>query len=492
MKLDEFPADVLLKILSFCRVVDVLKIEMMSKRLQDIISVRSVWLYFLRNADLEHAPQISPSMSADALADAELRDHVVRAVRGHYNWSSVNPHVTSTIRIEVGGMPTLLRVPSGRRHLIGYLQRGGGHIHCWNVSGEKQGQSIKYAWQAPKRELPISMTCQYINDRTSLVVAYCALLTATQLLIEVVEFDLHRNLAEVRCTKTVPVKNTLKSRVNKICMRGPFVVVATTKHFIFVNWETGVMAFAAVPASMFIFSVKIFDGSLLFMAIQAGPIAVHSDLKLATASLSDIFSQATPGKATMPNIDVFFSATTTIDMSITTSHFADRKLTLRAVTLHGAYVPSSIPGSYSGKDELVDTISVLSTVPQSSQFTTSGGSCLIAHIICLVRDKETRSLSFIQNSCSRPYQLPIDSRNVRTRISKSGRILYWSRGHSELDYHALTLASLWSGNQGGLLQSKRTSDRSRITGISLDYNSGATIATDSDTKKGFVLLEYYD
>ncbi|KAH8103766.1 hypothetical protein DFH11DRAFT_1734450 [Phellopilus nigrolimitatus] len=417
MRFGEFPADVLLKILSFCRVVDVLKIEMMNKRLRDIVSIRSVWLYFLRNADLEHAPQMSPSMSADALTDAELRDHVVRAVRGHYNWSSVNPRVTSTIRIEVGGRPTLLRVPSGRRHLIGYLQHG---IHCWDLTGEKQGQSIN------------------------------VLLTMTQQLIEVVEFNFHRNLAEVRCTKTVPFDNAVEPRVNKICMRGPFVVVATTRQFIFVNWETGVMAFATVPASMFIFNVEIIDRSLLFMAFQvsAGQLLENSDLKLAAASLSDIFSQATMGKTAMPNIDDFLSTEITIDMSATMPHSTDPIGLLKSVTLHGAYVPSSIPGSYSGKDELIDTISVLSAM-QNPQSRLSGGSTAVpGHINCHL------------------YR------------------------HSEPGYHALTLASVWSGNQGGLLQSKLTSGRGMI--VNLDYDSGAVYATGPDMKKGHVLLEYYD
>ncbi|KAH8112476.1 hypothetical protein DFH11DRAFT_1545828 [Phellopilus nigrolimitatus] len=488
MRFNKSPTDILLKILSFCRVVDALKIEMArttSKHLQDVVSIRSVWLYFWRNADLEHAPQISQSHSADELTDEELRDHVVRAVRGHYNWSSVNPRVTSTIKMEVGGRPKLLRFPPGRRHLIGYLQREGGHIQCWDLSEEKQAQSIKYAWQAPERRPPINMTCQYTNDRTSLMVAYCVFLTNTQLLIEVVEFNFRKNLPVVRCTKTVPVEDTLESCNRKICMRGHFIVVATTRHFIFVNWETGVMA------SMFIFDIKIIDGSLLFTVfhVAADRLAENSDVKLAIASLSDIFSQATMGKSTMTDINVFLSTEITIDMSVTLSGSTHTKLQMKAVTLHGPYVPSSIPGNYNGQDELISTISVLSSMP-STHIQESGGSHLIAHIICLVKDKETQSFSFIRYSCSQPYQVPVDHWDIDIQMSKSGRILYFAEiRHSDTSYHALTLASLWSGNPGGLLQSKRVSGRSRITWIDLDYNSGATCPGPT---KEYVLLEYYD
>ncbi|KAH8105520.1 hypothetical protein DFH11DRAFT_1316927 [Phellopilus nigrolimitatus] len=493
MRFNKFPTDILLKILSFCRVVDALKIEMTSKHLQDVVSIRSVWLYFWRNADLEHAPQISQSHSADELTDEELRDHVVRAVRGHYNWSSVNPRVTSTIKMKVGGRPKRLRFPTGRRHLIGYLQRDGGHIHCWDLSEEKQGQSMKYAWQAAKRKPPINMTCQYTNDRTSLMVAYCVLITNTQLLIEVVEFNFRKNLPVVRCTKTV--EDTLGSRRRKICMRGPFVVVATRRHFIFVNWETGVMVFASVAAFMSIFDIKVIDGSLLFVVfrVSAVQIAVNSDVKLAIASLSDIFSQATTGKSTMQNIDVFLSTEITIDMSVIMSHSTDTSCHLKAVTLHGLYVPSSVPGNYNGKEELIDTISVLSSMP-STHTSESRGSYLIAHIICLVKDKETQSLSFIRYSCSQPYQLPVYLWDIDIQVSKSGRILYFSESRLfDSSYHALTLASLWSGNPGGLLQSKRVSGRSRIV---LDYNSGAICHGPTRacpiSRKGYVPLKYYD
>ncbi|KAH8108546.1 hypothetical protein DFH11DRAFT_1086330 [Phellopilus nigrolimitatus] len=104
MRLIDLPADVLLRVLALCNVEDVLRVEMMCKFLQDIVTTRHLWLTLLRGLPNECAPDLPPHVSIESLDCSSLKSLVVRAVRGNRNWNSPSPKATREIKV-IGNNP---------------------------------------------------------------------------------------------------------------------------------------------------------------------------------------------------------------------------------------------------------------------------------------------------------------------------------------------------------------------------------------------------
>ncbi|KAH8106373.1 hypothetical protein DFH11DRAFT_1712132, partial [Phellopilus nigrolimitatus] len=110
-KLTDLPADVLLRILAVCDVVDVLRAETTCKVLRDIVATRHLWLTHLRGLPNECAPDLPPHVSLDSLDCIGLKTLVVRALRGNRNWNSPLPKATREIKVIVNNPirePTLV------------------------------------------------------------------------------------------------------------------------------------------------------------------------------------------------------------------------------------------------------------------------------------------------------------------------------------------------------------------------------------------------
>ncbi|KAH8108576.1 hypothetical protein DFH11DRAFT_1516647 [Phellopilus nigrolimitatus] len=127
----DLPADVSLKILTNCDVVDVLRLEMTCKTFRDIVATRHLWLTLLLGLPNEFAPDLLPHVSIVSLDCAHLKELVVRAVRRNWNWNSSSPKVAHELKVfvkkpengAVQGINEASIVPGGDYLMVRWFKR---------------------------------------------------------------------------------------------------------------------------------------------------------------------------------------------------------------------------------------------------------------------------------------------------------------------------------------------------------------------------------
>ncbi|THH01934.1 hypothetical protein EW145_g6831 [Phellinidium pouzarii] len=140
--------DAILKILSICDVIDLLRVERTCKYLRFLTTSREVWLAVLLRLPPEAAPSIAPHQKRE---EAEFRKLAVNAVRAYENWTSKHPKPSRRIHLDVQqpeSMRSDLRLLPGERYMIYFRKRS---LFCFDIL--KNTYVLERKYENPSAEL---------------------------------------------------------------------------------------------------------------------------------------------------------------------------------------------------------------------------------------------------------------------------------------------------------------------------------------------------
>ncbi|KAH8108542.1 hypothetical protein DFH11DRAFT_1881816 [Phellopilus nigrolimitatus] len=240
-KLIDLPADVLLRILALCNVVDVMRVETTCKVLRDIVATRHLWLTHLRGLHNRFAPDLAPHVPIESLDGAHLKELVVRAVRGNRNWNSPSPKVTREIKVGVSN-------PAGEPFMIvdqAALVPGGDYLTIQSSNGYVQLVSVSNGqrlWLYPDPESspgPPPLRLWHAVDRISEDVLRIAMAETDQsgvevLTIKIFEISLRQNWSE----KIYDYRLVYDKCLVAFSFQGDHIVIeGDTVGLSFLNWK---------------------------------------------------------------------------------------------------------------------------------------------------------------------------------------------------------------------------------------------------------------